>query len=282
MPSKLPQDLSSLVPKGMTFRLVKGGMEEEKWWNGRLLMWDAPERGGVYAIGVDCSEGVGGDRSVASVIKLGGGREPDRQVAEFASDYHGAAAMAPVVAAIGQFYSDDEGLEAIVTAEANMLGQVLLQDLRLIHGYSNLYIRRSYDKVENVWVDKLGFVTNKQTRPALVARGLHAMQEGQLRPKSEFLLQEMEDFEGDWNLALARAKAGQHDDRVIAFFLSYWGIHEGQWLAGEDPVEDFQRLTAAGRITEAQEQATGRRRSGQNTAITAEDLAAQWDEEIFG
>lgn len=279
---KVPIDLGNLVPKGVKFRVLKNGLDEENWWNGRLLMWDAPERGGVYAIGVDCSEGVGQDRSVASVIRLGGGREPDRQVAEFASNHHGAAAMAPVVAAIGQLYADEEGLEAIVTAEANMLGQVFLQDLRLIHGYSNLYIRRSYDKVENVWVDKLGFVTNKQTRPALITRGLHAMQEGQLKPRSEHLFQEMEDFEGDWNMALAKAKSGQHDDRVIAFFLAYWGIHEGQWIAGEDPVEDFQRLTAAGKIAEAQEQATGRKRSGQNTAITAEELAAQWDEELFG
>lgn len=279
---RLPQDLDALIPKGVKFKVVKSGFDEENWWNGRLLLWDVPERGATYSIGVDCSEGVGADRSVASVLKLGSGKIPDKQVAEFASDWHGAAAMAPVVAAIGRFYSDDEGLEAQVTAEANMIGQVFLQDLRLIHGYSNLYVRRAYDKVENIWVDKLGFVTNKQTRPALLTRGLHGMQMGHLQPSSEYLLQEMEDFESDWNLAMARAKSGQHDDRVIAFFLSYWGAHEEQWALGDDPVEDFQRLTAAGKIKEAQEQATGRKRSGQNTAISAEDLAAQWDEEIFG
>lgn len=278
----LSKDIDALVPKGVRFLIRRDGLDEENWWNGRFLVWETPERGATYAIGVDCSEGVGADRSVASVIKLGTGKTPDTQVAEFASDWHGAAAMAPIVSAIGRFYSDDEGLEAIVTAEANMIGQVFLQDLRLIHGYTNLYIRRSYDRVESVWIDKLGFVTNKQTRLALLTRGLHGMQMGHLKPKSEYLLQEMEDFESDWNLALARAKSGQHDDRVIAFFLAYWGVHDEQWAVGEDPVEDFQRLTAAGKVAEAQEQATGRKRSGQNTAISAEDLTAQWDEEIFG
>lgn len=275
-------DFDSLVPKGSRFQFAKPNYDEEKWWNGRLLIWEGPLRGYTYAMGVDCAEGVGKDRSVVSVIKIGNKGEPDTQVAEFASDWHGAAAMAPIVSAIGRFYSDSENLEAIVTIEGNMLGQVCIQDLRTAHGYSHFYIRRMYDRYENIWVDKLGFVTNRQSRPALISRGLHAMQEGHLVPASEFLLQEMEDFEGDWNLAQARAKSGQHDDRVIAFKMAYWGAHEEEWLAGEDPIEEFARLTVAGQIEKAEEKVTGRKADWQNTAITYEEMMAASDEEMFG
>lgn len=272
-----------LVPKGVRMRILSGDnlYDEPEWWNGRLLIWEPPARGGAYAIGVDCGEGVNADRSVASVIKIGGRGQPDRQVAEFASNYHGPAAMAPLVAALGKFYADEEGYEAIVTAEANALGQIVLQDLQLIHDYSNLYVRRAYDRYENIWINKLGFHTNQQTRPALIARMRHAVWEGQLVPVAEELLQEMEDFEGDWNLAKARAKSGQHDDRVMAFALAYWGAHDDEFAAGEDPVAEHSRLTAAADLQHRQEAKDQRKADFQNTAITYEEMLLRADEEIF-
>src|SRR5690242_16114480 len=92
------------------------------WWNGRLIMWDAPERSANYAIGVDVAEGVGRDRSVIEVVRIGDIKRPDEQVAEFASDYHDPIDLAPVVAELGRFYSGADGLEAIVIVEANGLG----------------------------------------------------------------------------------------------------------------------------------------------------------------
>lgn len=209
------------------------------YWNGQLLIWEAPEPGETYAIGVDPANGVGMDRSVCEVIKVGTINHPDIQVAEFACDWLSPVDFASVVATIGRFYRDSEGTEAFATVEVNApCGDTMVSDLRMRLDYGNLFIWKQYDRINNLFTNKYGWWTNKTTRPKLIARGVHACMNGDLIINSPFLLDEMSDFERDGTLAAAKARSGTHDDRVMAILIGYWGAHDEEWLNGEDIAEE--------------------------------------------
>lgn len=269
------------IPKGMGFRPLSTnvGAYDYDWWNGRLLIWEPPTFGERYVLGVDVAEGVGQDRTVVEVLRVGTTERPDEQVAEFATDHHNPIEMVPIVNTIGRFYKDQGGEEALAVVECNTIGgQELQLALRTQHDYSNLFIWKVYDKRENLYTSKLGWWTNKSTRPKLIVRGLHAMERGDLIINSSFLLDEMEDFERDHFLAKAKARFGRHDDRVLALLMAHVGAHDDEWLAGEDVAEERRLLTLAGRKEKITEEKQGRKATYQNTPITYEEMLAREEE----
>ena len=206
--------------------------------NGRLLIFEAPVAGELYALGVDPAEGVQADRSVCQVINMGNMQHPDIQVAEFTCDFLDPVDFAAVVNTIGRFYCDPDSTEAFLTLEVNApCGDTMMSDLRFRLDYGNLYIRRSYDKINSTYTNTYGWSTNKASRPKLIARGLHALTYGDLIVNSPFLLDEMSDFRRDRFDEKPEARVGRHDDRVMALLMAYMGSHEDEWMAGEDLAE---------------------------------------------
>lgn len=243
----IPSEIQSLIKPGLGMRLIPE-ISEFDWdyWNGRMLVWEPPEKGETYALGVDPAEGVGADRSVCEVIKVGNLKHPDIQVAEFACDFLDPVDFASVVSTIGNFYKDSHGEEALCTLEINApCGQSAIQILQGKLGYSNLFIWKRYDRIYNQMTNAYGWWTNKTTRPMVIARGLHAFGYGDLIVNSSFLLGEMQDFERDHFMAKASAKRGKHDDRLMALLIGYWGAHDDEWMAGEDVAEE-RRLVESG------------------------------------
>jgi len=205
-------------------------------------MWEPPEAGESYAIGVDPAEGVGRDRSVTQVIKIGTVSHPDIQVAEFACDFLDPVDYAACVNAIGQLYKDSEGNEAFCTVEVNApCGDSMVNNLRSRLGYNNLYIWKAYDRITNMYTNKFGWWTNRTTRPKIIAAGLHAFMYNDLIINSAFTLDEMEDFERDHTVATGKARVGTHDDRIMALLICYWGAHDDEWISGEDVAEARRR-----------------------------------------
>ena len=205
-------------------------------WNGRLRMWEMPADDARYIMGVDAGKGVGRDRSVIEVIRKGDMIRPDEQVAEFASTTHDPLALAEMASAIGRLYGgrDDEAL-AVVEMNSAGGGDICLTDMRYRWNYSNCYVWKIYDKNTNVWTHRLGWYTNAATRPKLVVRGSHAINNGDLIINSPELLYEMAGFDESLWKAAVRSKTGEaHDDRVMALLMAYWGAHDEEWLAGED------------------------------------------------
>lgn len=215
------------------------------YWNGRLLVWEAPEPRETYCLGVDPATGVEADRSVCQVIKLGTLEHPCVQVAEYACDFLDPIDFASVVNTIGRWYGDRES-EAFCAVEVNAeCGDTMQADLRSRHDYTNLYTWKALDRVSNIYTNKQGWWTNRVTRPKLIARGLHALQYGDLTINSTFCLDEMNDFERDHFIAKARAKHGMHDDRLMALLIAYYCGNEDLWLNGEDPAEERRQFAAA-------------------------------------
>lgn len=257
-------------------RLHPAKLEGGDAWNGRLLVYEAPQDGYNYAIGVDVAEGVGADRSVCSVIRLGTLEADDVQVAEWACDCRTTKELGQVAETLGHFYQGRDGLPAMLVIEVTGPGLDVLSDLAGL-SYNNLYERRVYDKRDGTTTNKLGWSTNRTSRPRMLQRVLHALQQGDLTLNSPYLLDEMQDFTTDSTLAKARAKSGRHDDRVMAVMLAYCGGHDEEWLSGDDVAAERRLkrkrmkpvLTSSGKAV---------KKDYQNTAISYDDMKASWND----
>lgn len=245
-------------------------------WNGRLLIYEQPRHGHRYVLGVDVAEGVGKDRSVIEVIRYGTLLEPDEQVAEWASDFHTTRELLDVVETLGWFYQGSDDLPALVVIEVTGPGMDVCSDLAG-KGYPNLYERQIWDKLDETFANKIGWSTNRATRPRLISKGIHAFSQKDLVVNSPHLFDEMQDFTGDPLKAKTQAKSGRHDDRVMALLIGYHGGHDEEWLAGEDVAAERRAratrlkptLTAAGQVV---------KKDWQNTAITYDQMRAEWSD----
>lgn len=280
--------LDQLARPGLGMKVVEiDTAYDYDWWNGRLILWDAPERGATYSIGVDVAEGVGKDRSVIEVVRVGDLKRPDEQVAEFASDYHDPIDLAPVVAELGRFYSGPDGMEAIAIVEANGLGDGVILALNTHLEYGNLFQWKVYDRTTHLETNRLGWWTNRTTRPKLIARGQHAIMKGDLVMNSPFLFNEWKTFQRDHSLARAAAMYNRHDDRVMAILMAHWAAHDNEWIAGEDIAEQRRRLTSATQLMHTKAAADETRPSTtrvdyQNRAISWKQMQAESDDDLFG
>jgi hypothetical protein len=282
--------IRALVRPGMGLHLVERTQYDFDFWNGRLLIWALPEPGASYCIGVDVAEGLGKDRSVVEVVRIGDRKRPDEQVAEWASDYHDEMELSPIVNTIGHFFLDDDKTEALCNIELNGPGKSTLQDLRFRLDYGNLFIFKRYDSRNSALTQWLGFVTTPSTRKQLVGRGMHAIKRGDLIVHSEFLLDEMADFQRDHFMAKAQAVAGTHDDRVMALLLANWGAHDDELMAGEDIAEERRVLAHAQAKWHTTEVASGASEDGQvvdpaappkpdwfNLPVSVDSMKDGWD-----
>lgn len=275
--------LESLIKPGMQMRVLEASQYDIEPWNGHLLVWEPPVQGEEYILGVDTSEGVKQDRSVCEVIQKGNLIHPDIQVAEFACDFLDPVDFAHIVNTIGRFYSDPDGSEAFCTIETNNpAGASVLNTLRTKLDYTNLFIRKDYEKRENLYTTKLGWHTTRHNRGLIIAQALHALQYGDLIINSPYLLDEMADFEANHDLAQAKVKRGKgHDDRIMALMVGYFGGHDDERLGGDDIAEERRMRAAAGEIQQ-QMAATGQEQkkpSWQASAISARrmmELADEW------
>lgn len=280
----IPRDLKSLIQPGMGMKVLNDISEYDyQWENGRMLVWEAPEGREQYALGVDPAEGVGADRSVCEVIKLGNLEHPSVQVAEFCCDFLDPVDFSSIVATIGRFYSSG-GEEAFCTVEVNApCGDTMVTDLRTRHDYANLYIWKQYDRINNVFTNKYGWWTNRTSRPKLIARGLHAFANGDLIVNSPFLLDEMGDFERDHFIAKAKAAHGRHDDRIMALLIAYWGAFDESWLNGEDIDEERRMYQKAKGMQREQAVAVAakKRVDFQNRPVTYKQMYEEADSKLL-
>ena len=269
---------------GTEMKIIEPSQYDFDQWNGRLLCFEPPEPGEVYALGVDPAEGVRMDRSVCQVIKMGNMKHPDVQVAEFACDFLDPVDFATVVKAIGDFYHDPDGTEAFLTLEVNApCGDTMMSDLRLRLDYSNLFIRKSYDKINNIYTNSYGWSTNKASRPKLIARGLHALTYSDLIINSPYLLDEMSDFRRDRFDEKPEARIGRHDDRLMALLIAFYGAHDDEWINGEDIAEQRRAAEKAGTIVEVKQQMVqpGRRVDFQSRPMTQRQMMQEWEDAMF-
>lgn len=126
--------------------------------SGALLVWEKPQPGVQYAMGVDTAHGIGGDNSCIQVLAHPG----YRQVAEWSDNQTGPKELAAVIETIARWYN-----EAVVAVEVNG-GSGLLCNSTLWETYSNLYRWEYFDKAKQAETQRIGWETTLRTKTLLI------------------------------------------------------------------------------------------------------------------
>lgn len=132
---------------------------------GRLLVWELPEKGRQYVIGGDVAEGLEhGDRSSVDVL--------DKETGEQVAHWYGhldPGLFASLLRHVGEWYN-----MAYIGPERNNHGHAVLQELRDIYPSKRIYAEQYLDRDNDDETPKLGWLTTAQSKPVLID-GLKAL-----------------------------------------------------------------------------------------------------------
>ena len=183
--------------------------EEDGW-----VVYKPPVPGGLYVCGVDVSEGVeGGDYSVAVIF--------DRRNGEEVAMFRGLIApdrLAEKINKMGRKYNN-----ALMVVEINNHGLTTVTVLKQLV-YPSLYFRPAkFEHIGSTITDKIGWQTNKKTRPILIDDFAQAVRDDEFIIHSQDLLDEMSVFIYDKNNNMI-AQEGFHDDCIFASAICLQGF----------------------------------------------------------
>ena len=192
-----------------------GGVEFREGRRGGLLIYEEPRPGGDYWIGVDASSGLaGGDYSAMAVVE----RDTMLPVAY----WHGVIdpdLLGEVAVRVAAYYN-----RAMLAPELNNQGIAVINAIRRLH-WPRLYRRRSVNRSEELLSCEFGFHTNAHTKPLMITNLARYIREDALRIRDKETIGEclsyMRDDKGGTN-----ARAGCHDDRVMALAIALWTAGE--------------------------------------------------------
>jgi hypothetical protein len=232
--TRLSHDLAP-VPPGYGFRrLAPADLKALKSLRlGVLAIWEYPRRRGArrYVLAVDVSDGLGQDYSVVDVIRQPTIEEPAEQVAQYCTNRLDPKALAYVCDAVGHYYADADGVEAMAAIETNNHGLATQDTLQLHLGYSHFYVWEYADAAtpERRFSTRIGWMTSPRTRPLLLASFYGAVTSfDALSSVPDFVLNspltrgELRHFITDTTIGEAAAARSQHDDCVMAAAIGYY------------------------------------------------------------
>ena len=201
----------------------------------KLLIWEFPDAQYTYGIGVDCSEGIGQDRSVIEVLREATPYREPGQVAEWVCDKATAFQMWPMVMAIGCFYSVYSALanrrvQCKLAIEAWTNGAALQMELKK-RQWSNFHAWQYNDarkQKPDSEVRRIGVYTNQWFRAQMMDMLLTSLSEEAIDLPSPYLVDELETLERIPGQKKVAAQYGMHDDRVMAFGFPLFSLHQNK------------------------------------------------------
>ena len=244
---------------------------------GIIWMYEPPNPRATYCMGVDPSVGITSwhralrtrddmrtDNGAIEIIRLGR-NGPDVQVCEYAAPID-PEDLADVANALGRLYAGAEENEECLAIVEIFPGPGLLTQRRLINdfGYTNLFVWKYLDSMAMTPTKSLGWTATTKSVRDLWIRGSRHINRGAVRIHSEPLIEEMVNAEQDPVKMTAKAIYGHHDDRLRAFLLAIWALHD--W-SGQIEIPEHSRVEVGAPAA-----------SWQASDISAEQMYEAWDE----
>jgi hypothetical protein len=211
----------------------RGAAKLRKHDEGLLRIYKEPRPETKYAIGCDIASGRGADYTVAYVIDLA--------TMEFCAEFIGrldADLFAGQAHYLGRWFGTQSGCpkDALIAVETSIgSGEAVLVSLRDGRegrpSYKNLYRHVMSSKPTLDTAKTFGFPSNSKTRPLILNQLEKATRDFALPWVTENLLYQMEEFVHHDSGTTPRARAGSHDDAVIAASIALemyrlYGEHE--------------------------------------------------------
>ncbi|MGC8603627.1 MAG: hypothetical protein ACP5VS_08075 [Desulfomonilaceae bacterium] len=135
---------------------------------GPVLIWSQPQRGATYSLGMDVGEGIGADYTVIHVLK----NESGELCATYRSNRVRPEQAGAAAYSLAAFYNygllgverNGPGLATLVACERG------LADYPWMTGYPNLYYQTRLDKKLPDETERLGWLTSRATKEAMLSR----------------------------------------------------------------------------------------------------------------
>ncbi len=200
------------APRG-EFMETNKGIEFEEKSNGRWWIWEKPEEDNRYVMGFDVAEGLAeGNFSSGQIL--------DKKHIEQVAEFHGH--LKPEVLALeikkaGLYYNG-----ALAAVEANNHGLTTLAALKPI--YFRIYYQREFDKRVNKMTRKMGWHTNRKSKPLMIDRLEKTIRNKEIIINSSLTLDELAEYvekidPNTHNVKMGAAGQGL-DDRVMALAIA--------------------------------------------------------------
>lgn len=211
---------------------------------GLVCMWQPPQAGASYYMGVDPTVGVVDwsrefrtegdyltDNAAIEIIKRGKPGKPDRQVCEYAAPVH-SEDLADYVNLLGRLYglNEDDGQCPCIIEVYPGPGHMTQRRLINHFGYTNFFLWTLTGQMAPRSTGSLGWYSSPNSVRDLWERGLRHITRRGIDLKSQWLIEEMADCTPDFRAGGGvgySAKGGRHDDRVRALLMAIWFAH--QW-----------------------------------------------------
>lgn len=196
---------------------------------GKVLMYEMPEEGETYGVGVDTGDGIGLDRSIVEVLRKGTIERNDAQVCEFASPYINAFDLWPITMALGTLFStavDGSYRQAKMVIDCLRNGESTQLEMRK-HGWAHFHQWMRYDskRLNAAHASKIGWYQNSWARTMMMDLLLKAVRDEVIDIASPYFVDEMADLERDETRQSLRAVFGGNDDRIMALGMVFFSLH---------------------------------------------------------
>jgi len=195
-----------------------------------LLVWEWPQHGQSYGVGVDTSEGLGQDNAVLQVLREATPTRAPGQVAEWASNTVTAFQLWPIVMAVGCLYSvvhpmAGRRVQSRLAIEAFSNGASTQNELQK-RGWSNFHPWKYNDAKRpkaDAKVNRIGIFTNAWFRSTMFDMLLTCLGEEAIDLPSPYLVGELTSLIN--NQGKIEAGEGAQDDRVMAIGFPLYSLH---------------------------------------------------------
>jgi hypothetical protein len=204
------------------------GVRFERNDKGYVTIFKEPEEDRYYSIGADVAEGlVTGDYSCAVV------GSDDFNIHAIWHGHIDPDLFGDELVYLAKFYND-----AYIGCERNNHGLTTLKAIQR-KDYWNIYYQKIYDKIADVITQKIGWGTDRRTKPLMINKLAEFIRERWLGIKWKLLIDECLTYiiEDDGS---TNAQEGCHDDTVMATAIMLQLILEGK---GEDFVPEVENST---------------------------------------
>lgn len=237
-----------------------------------LKIWDKPVEGGRYSIGVDVSEGKleqasdkkENDYSVIDVMDVRTLKTVARWRGHIDPDLLGEVAFN-----IGMYYN-----KALIGVEVNNHGLTTVQSLRNKF-YRNLYQRESSEEDQfQVRTAKMGWRTDKKTKPLIINELVRAIREGDIIDLDIVFIREGMTYVRD-DQGYTSAQEGTFDDTIMAKAINLqmcnWNSYDTEYARESisKPIKRNKHATNTSSADELGSIRTGQARPRTNTQSVA-------------
>ena len=224
-------------------KLVENGIED-----GNSVIHEVPKEGHKYVMGVDPSEGVGGDDSAIVIWDLSAIKP------KCVLTWKNNKATPDDVALIAKEFAERYN-KAVVAVERNNTGHAVLSVLRSIYDEKRLYRETDTTRLELAESTRYGFRTTQQSKSTILGKMVQLTRDRDLIIPSKMLVQEMRICpQGEMTRTSASEETSRHFDLLMAASI---GIHAQHFATNLKIYTGGKRNFIPGRPPRTQSSASG-------------------------